>query len=116
METSPKEIVLSYIRALDSKQYETAIGFLSSSVLVRGPAGEAFRSPDEFIDMLKNQSGKYEMKKVFVDGNDVCLLYDFVTPNVRAFFCSWYQVKDGKIATIQTVFDPRLFSPPQEKK
>jgi len=44
-----------------------------------------------------------------VDGSDGCLLYDFVTPKVTAFFCSWYQVKDGKISSIQTVFDARAF-------
>ena len=50
------------------------------------------------------------MKKVFVDGDDVCLLYDFATEKVTTFFCSWYQIKDGKIASIRTVFDPRAFA------
>jgi hypothetical protein len=38
------------------------------------------------------------------------LLYDFVTEKVTTFFCSWYQMKEGKIATIRTVFDPRAFA------
>ena len=74
------------------------------------PAGEAFRSPDEFLKMIEQQRGKYDIKKVFVDGSDVCLLYDFVTPKVTTFFCSWYQVKDGRISSIQTVFDPSAFA------
>jgi hypothetical protein len=45
-----------------------------------------------------------------VDGGDVCLLYDFIAPRVKAFFCFWYQVKGGKIHSIQTVFDPRAFA------
>ena len=109
-----REIVMAYIKAMDTKDYDTVRGYLSNSVFIKGPAGEAFRSPEEFIGMMKQQSGKYSMKKVFVDGNDVCLLYDFITPKVTAFFCSWYQVKDGKIISIQTIFDPRLFAPAEK--
>jgi hypothetical protein len=60
--------------------------------------------------MMEKQRGRYEIKKIFVDGDDVCLLYDFVTEKATAFFCSWYQVKDGKIGSIQTIFDPRAFA------
>jgi limonene-1,2-epoxide hydrolase len=111
---NPREIVMSYIQAMDGKDYEAVRTYLSDSVFIKGPGGEAFRSPEEFIGMMKQQSGKYAIKKVFVDGNDVCLLYDFITPKVTAFFCSWYQVKDGKITSIQTIFDPRLFAPPEK--
>ena len=107
---------MSYINALDKQDYDSARKSLGDNVLVKGPSGEAFRSPDEFIGMMRNQRGKYDIKKVFVDGDDVCLLYDFVTTSVRVFFSSWYRVKDGKIASIQTVFDPRAFAAIQEKK
>lgn len=105
---------MAYIRAMESKDYAAVRGYLSDSVFIKGPAGEAFRSPDEFIAMMKQQNGRYSIKKVFADGNDVCLLYDFVTPKAAVFFCSWYQVQGGKIASIQTVFDPRAFAPPQK--
>jgi hypothetical protein len=111
-----KEIVMSYIKALDSRNYDSVRNSLSDNVLVKGPAGEAFRSPNEFIAMMQKQQGKYDIKKVFVDGNDVCLLYDFITKTVTTFFSSWYKVKDGKIVSIQTVFDPRPFAAMQEKK
>ncbi len=107
---------MSYIEAMDSRDYGSAKRHLSDNVLVKGPAGEAFRSPGEFISMMQKQQGKYNVKKVFVDGNDVCVLYDFVTNTVTAFFCSWYLVRDAKIVSIQTVFDPRPFAPAQDKK
>ncbi len=111
-----REIVMSYITALGSQDYDSARNWLGDNVLVKGPAGEAFRSPDEFIGMMRQQSGKYDIKKLFVDGDDVCLLYDFITKTVTVFFSSWYKVKDGKIVSIQTVFDPRPFAPMPEKK
>jgi limonene-1,2-epoxide hydrolase len=113
---NPREVVMSYIKAMDTRDFESARNYLGENVLVKGPAGEAFRSPDEFLSMMQKQQGKYNMKKVFVDGNDVCLLYDFVTKAVTTFFCSWYQVKEGKIVSIQTVFDPRPFVTAQDKK
>jgi hypothetical protein len=112
---SPRDVVLSYIEAMDKRDYATARNYLLESVFIKGPAGEAFRSPDEFLKMMEKQRGRYDLKKIFVDGNDVCLLYDFVTETVATFFCSWYQVKEGRIASIQTVFDPRAFSTPPQK-
>jgi SnoaL-like protein len=111
-----KEVVLSYIRALDSQDYDAARGHLNDDVRVKGPAGEMFSKPKEFIDMLRSYRGKYDLKKVFTDGNDVCLLYDLKTPTATVFMCSWYHVNDGKIDSIQTVFDPRPFGPPRDKK
>lgn len=104
-----KDIVLSYIEAMYSGKYDLVKTYLADSVRVIGPSGENFRSPEEFIAMMRKQGGKYELKKTFVDGNDVCLLYDFVTPSFRTFFSSWYKVKDGKIIFIHTVFDTKAF-------
>lgn len=108
-----KETVMSYIRAMGDKDYAAARNYLGDNVRVKGPGGETFRTPDEFLKMMQQQPGKYDIKKVFVDGRDVCLLYDFIAPKVTTFFCSWYQVTDGKINSIQTVFDPRAFAAPQ---
>ena len=113
MVQSAREAVISYIKAMDERNYAAARNYLGDNVRVKGPGGEAFRNPDEFLKMMEQQRGKYDIKKVFVDGSDVCLLYDFVTPKVTTFFCSWYQVKDGRISSIQTVFDPCAFAQAQ---
>jgi SnoaL-like domain len=105
-----KDTVMSYIQAMDNRDYTAARGYLADNVRVKGPAGEAFRTPDDFLAMMQKQRGKYDIKKIFVDGNDVCLLYDFITESVTTFFSSWYQVKEGKITSVQTVFDPRAFA------
>jgi hypothetical protein len=110
MQPAAREVVMSYIAAMDSRDFAAAKNYLEEAVFIKGPAGEAFRSPDEFLKMMQQQRGRYDIKKVFVDGDDVCLLYNFVTEKVTVFFCSWYQVKKGKIASIQTIFDPRAFT------
>ena len=108
----PKDVVMSYITALDRHEYEEAMGFLWDSVRIRGPGGETFGKPLDFVQMLRKYRGRYDVKKVFVDGDDVCVLYDLATAGPTVFMSSWYQVKEGKIASIQTVFDPQRFGPP----
>lgn len=106
---SAMEVVLSYIKALDRQDYDTAGKYLSDGVRINGPAGESFSKSSEFIDMLRQYRGRYELKKTFTDGDDVCLLYDLLMPARKVFMCSWYRVKNGRIASIQTVFDPKAF-------
>jgi len=109
MHPTARDVVTSYIAAMDSRDFAAAKNYLDETVFIKGPGGEAFRSPDDFLKMMEQQRGRYDIKKIFIDGDDVCLLYNFVTEQVTAFFCSWYQVKNGKIASIQTIFDPRAF-------
>lgn len=111
---NPKELVLSYIKALDEHNYDEAASYLNETVTILGPSGESFSKPSEFVGMLKQYRGKYDIKKVFTDGSDVCLLYDFKTPSAKAIMCSWYQVKGDKIAWIQTIFDPSPFGPARQ--
>ena len=113
--SSSLEVVMSYINALDRQEYEEAMRYLHDKVRIRGPAGETFGRPYDFIEMLRKYLGKYDIKKAFADGDDVCLLYDLKTNGPTVFMASWYQVKQGKIVSIQTVFDPRAFGPPPGK-
>jgi len=107
-----REVVVSYIKALDGQRYEDALALLHDKVRIRGPAGETFGKPLDFIEMLRKYQGKYDVKKVFVDGDDVCVLYDLRTNGPTVFMSSWYHVRDGRIVSVQSVFDPRAFGPP----
>jgi hypothetical protein len=103
---------MSYIEALDDQRYEEALSLLHDRVRIRGPVGETFGKPMGFIEMLRRYRSKYEIKKVFVDGTDVCVLYDLTVGGSLVYMSSWYQVKDGKIASIHTIFDPSAMGPP----
>ncbi len=106
---------MSYIKALDTQHYDEALEHLHNDVRIRGPAGETFGKPLDFVEMLRKYRGKYDVKKALADGDDVCVLYDLKTTGPTVFMASWYQVHDGKIVSIQTVFDPRGFGPPPER-
>jgi hypothetical protein len=110
----PREVVMSYIEALDKRRYDEAMSLLNEGVRIKGPAGETFGRPLDFIEMLKKYRGRYNIKRVFADGEDVCVLYDLATTGETVYMSSWYKVKDGRIASIETVFDPRAFGPPPQ--
>lgn len=111
METkNAREVVMAYIDALDGQDFDLASSFIDENVKIIGPAGEGFGKPKNFTDMLKRYSGKYDIKREFVDGNEVCLLYDYHTSGNVVYMCSWYKVRNGKIEFIRTVFDPAAFT------
>ncbi len=110
-----RHVVMSYIDALHNQRYDSALDYLDENVRIRGPAGESFGKPIDFIEMLRKYHGKYDVKRAFVDGSDVCVWYDLDTTAAKVFMASWYSVKDDKIVSIQTIFDPRAFGPPPQK-
>lgn len=105
----PGEVVLSYIHALDDGNFDAAKDLIDDEVKIIGPAGETFVKPQNFIDMMKSYHGKYDIKRVFEDGNEVCLLYDYLMPDATVYMSSWYKVDSGKIKFIRTIFDPKSF-------
>jgi hypothetical protein len=53
-----------------------------------------------------------DKRKQFVDGDDVCLIYDLRTAPVPvARVCEWYRISAARIASISAVFDARPFAP-----
>lgn len=114
-ESNAVDVVMSYIGALDRQDYEAARKLMADRLPIKGP-GETYDDPDRLIEILRTYKSKYDVKKVLSDGSDVSVLYELVTPSVKVFMCSWYEVRDGKIASIHTIFDPRPFGPPPGSK
>ena len=94
--------------------FSTARKFLHDNLSFHGSI-DSFDKPEPYLQALEKLHKvveRVDMKKMFIDGNDVCLLYDLVTktPAGTAFVCEWYKVKGEKIAEIRTVFDARPFA------
>ena len=114
-DVQPRQVVLSYIEALDDQMYEEAMAFLQENVRIKGPAGETFGKPLDFVEMLRKYRGKYDVKKVFADGADVCVLYDLIIGGTPVYMSSLNQVWEVRIVSIDTVFDPSAMGPPPGK-
>ena len=111
---SAKEIVEKYKEAVGRKDFAAARKLLHDDLAFQGPI-ETLNKADDYvasITKLANIIQRMEVKKVFADGNDVCVLYDMVTntPAGTAFIVEWYQVRGDKIGSLHAVFDARPFA------
>jgi endo-1,4-beta-mannosidase len=108
------EIVGKYQAALGNHDFAAARKFLADDLSFQGPI-DRFDKADNYMEAIKGLSAiiqRIDVKKMFSDGDDVCLLYDMVTntPAGTAFIAEWYHVKNDKIAALRVVFDARPFA------
>lgn len=104
--TDARKVVLSFIDALNNHDYDGAREYLNDNMTFVGVMG-ARNGADAYMDDMSRMKFEYEVKKVFVDGNDVCLFYDIDMGKANIFCCGWYHLESGKISTFRVVFDPR---------
>jgi limonene-1,2-epoxide hydrolase len=111
--TNASKIVSDFQQALGKGDFVAARRLVHDNLSFHGPI-DTFHSPEPYFESLKRLHPiiqRIDLKKMFADGNDVCVLYDMVTntPIGTAFVCEWYQVKGEKIANLRIVFDARPF-------
>lgn len=104
--TDARDVVLTYIEALNREDFRHARDLVDDDIAFDGVLGSRRGSKDYFADMERMRL-KYDIKKVFVDGNDVCLFVDVAMGGTSVLTCAWYQVANGKIQSLRVVFDPR---------
>jgi predicted ester cyclase len=106
MGTNAGDVVLAYVEALNREDFRSARDYVRGDLAFDGVLGSRRGSNDYFADMERMRL-KYDVKKIFVEGDDVCLLMDVTLEGISVFTCAWYQVADGKIRSLRVVFDPR---------
>lgn len=100
------DIVLSFIKALNDEDFAAARNSAADDLKFIGVLGERDNAETYFTDMRKMKL-KYDIKRVFSDGDDVCVFYDIDMGRATIFSCGWYHVVDGKVNSIRVIFDPR---------
>jgi len=108
------ETVQRFKQYLGKGDVAQARRLLADDLSFQGPF-DTFTSPEPYLEALGKLHHiveRVDVKKMFVDGQDVCLLYDLVTktPAGTAFVAEWHQVQDGTIHAIRVVFDARPFA------
>ena len=104
--------VKSFLKALNDEDFKAAREYLSDDMKFVGVMGSR-DGGDAYIADMEKMKFKYEIKKVFEDGNDVSVFYN-IDMGGKTIFCSgWYHLSHGKINSIKVIFDPR---PLLEKK
>jgi SnoaL-like domain len=111
--TDSAAIAESFFDAWTTKDFERARSLLDDHVSFEGPI-DTFSDADSYIAALRQLSGictGADKQKVFIDGDDVCVIYDLKTvPVPSSRTCEWYRVHDGKVAAVTVIFDARPFA------
>jgi limonene-1,2-epoxide hydrolase len=106
VKSNPRELVLAYLQALNDENFDLAKRYVSDDMEFTGALACRQGADAVFAD-LERMRLKYDIKKVFVDANDVGVFYDVTLSGVTVFTCGWYKVEDGQIRSLKVVFDPR---------
>ena len=108
-----KKVTEQFLESWTRGDLETARSFLHDDLSFEGPI-DTFDRADDYVAALTQLSKivkAAEIQKVFVDGNDVCVIYNLVTntPAGTSPTVDWYRVRDGKISSIRVYFDATPF-------
>lgn len=115
MTTEPRQVALEYIEACGRKDYDTVTRLLSPSMTFDGP-GNALTGAGPYLAVLRRLGpvwSRSDVKKVFAEGDEVCVIYDLVTdtPAGAVPIVEWLRVRDGRIASVTLLFDRVTFKP-----
>jgi len=108
------EIALKYFDHWSKKEYDASASYLDENLSFTGPI-DKFNNAKDYLQTIKRLgqivTGVHK-KKTFVEGNDVCVLYDLATntPAGTVPCAEWIHAEDGKVKSIQVFFDARPFA------
>jgi SnoaL-like domain len=105
-ENEAKQVVLKLGHAINAENFQLARKYVSDDMKHIYPLG-AHDNAEMYFQQLEQIRPKFDIRKTFVDGNEVCVLYDTTASGVRLPASGWFQVKDGKVSSLTVVFDPR---------
>jgi ketosteroid isomerase-like protein len=70
-------------------------------------------SAEDYVQQLKALGDELELHAVvrhlIGDGNEVAALVDFQSPSGPTTYAQWFTMREGKIAELEVVYDPRAF-------
>jgi hypothetical protein len=109
MSTNRKTLALEYLNAVGKQQYERIEALLAPDLQFRGPSMTR-ASAAEFLAALKRLGAihvRNEVKRVFVDGDEVCVIYDFVTDTPAGALptVEWLRFDGERIQSIDLYYD-----------
>jgi SnoaL-like domain len=104
------EVVTKYLKAMQERNFKRARSYMDDDFSFVGPLA-SHKTPEEHLKVMDQLRPEYDIKKVFEDNDDVCVIYDITTKFVSAseITCAWFQLRNGKIFSLRSIFDPRAY-------
>lgn len=111
------QIVDKYFAALARRDLETVRGLIRDDLSFTGPLATLDNATDYLQGLAHITAGitGLDRRHVFQDGENVVQIYDVALagPGQTVPVAEWMTVRDGKIATIEMIMDPRPLVAPQ---
>ena len=119
MTKDPKTIALAYIEACGRKDLEAVAPLLAPDLRFVGP-GNTVTGAAPYLAVLRRLGQVWvrsDVKKLFADGADVCVIYDFVTDTAAGAvpIVEWLRIEDGRILSVTLFFDRATFKPASDE-
>jgi ketosteroid isomerase-like protein len=119
MTNDPKAVALAYIEGCSRKDFDRVAELLAPDIRFEGPGNTVTGAPP-YLAVLRRIATiwvRSDVRKVFVDGSDVCVIYDFVTdsPAGAVPTVEWLHVDGGRVASVHLFFDRVSFKPASEE-
>ncbi len=109
-----KALATRYIEAVGQKRLDTVAEMLHPRLEFDGNFGPVpAKGPQGWLGALGRLSPillRNEVRKVLVEGTEVCVLYDFVTTVCPVPSAEWLVFDGGRIASIYLLFDRSRWS------
>jgi len=108
------DIVQKYLSAFYGGDPQTARQYLADDMSFSGPAAN-FAGADAYVRATQHVVHAVkgvEKRRVFVNGPDVCVIYDLLVehPVASIAIADWYHIDGDRIASIQTILDTGRFA------
>jgi len=109
MNKDRKTLTLAYLHAVGNRQDNELQALLSPVLRFRGPT-TTLSSAADYAAALKRLAAVHvrnDVKRVFVDGDEVCAIYDFVTDTPAGALptIEWLRFEGDRIASIDIYYD-----------
>jgi hypothetical protein len=104
-----RRVGTTHVEAMGRKDFAAMEKQFAADVAFKGPGG-ALNGRETVLDAYRRLGPileRNDVRKILVDGDDVCVIYDFVTdtPGGAIATVEWLQLVDGRIRAIWLLFD-----------
>ncbi len=113
--TNAGDILRNFYSAVVKRDLASARRYLKDDLLFIG-LFETYRSAESYLaalTQLLQVTVRLDVKKIVAEGNDAAVFFELETKASAAattLVAEWHQIKDGKIARVESAFDGRPFA------
>lgn len=111
----PDDVVNTYLDAIAAGDFRRVRACLADEGFSNRSPISTFSEADAFVADISRVGAileRIERRRIFVDGNDVCVILNYVTHMHKRQVTPvvhWIRVSEGKITSIETFFDARVY-------